>query len=330
VDGTDLWLGIDLGGTDIKAVAVDCDGRVRWARAIATCAPEGRDAVVARLLSLMATAAGEVAPARVRGVGYAIPGILDLATGTVELLTNFTPDWTGFGLKDALEQGSGTPISMLNDVRAATVAEQMWGGGRAYRNFICIAIGTGIGGGLVLNGELYFGSRGAAGELGHQTMDPDGPRCNCGNYGCLEALASGYAITRRAREAIACGDVQLAELLGSAEPEPHQVAEAARQGSAGACRIFDEVGTFIGRALANLVCTLNPEAIVVGGGISRAGDLLIDPIRAELARRTVVFSRERGGVEVLESPMGGQGGAIGAAAWALRQSADLATWTHVS
>jgi glucokinase len=328
VDETDLWLGIDLGGTDIKAVAVDADGRVRWARAVATLAQERPEAVVEQLLDLMRTAAGEVAPARVCGVGYAIPGILDLLTGTVELMTNFTGEWAGFGLRGALEHGSGVPISMLNDVRAATVGEQMWGAGRGYRDFICIAIGTGIGGGLVLGGELYMGSRGAAGEIGHQTMDPEGPRCNCGNHGCLESLASGYAIARRGKEAVARGDAELAELAGSTEPEPHQIAEAARLGSAGAQRIFEDVGTLIGRALANVVCSLNPEAIVVGGGVSRAGELLLDPIRAEIARRTVVFSPARGGVEVVASPMGGQGGAIGAAAWALRQTADLAT--HVS
>jgi glucokinase len=321
---TDLWLGVDLGGTDIKAVAVDESGRIRWACNIATRASDGRDAVVERLLGLMTTAEGEVSPARVHGVGYAIPGVLDPATGTVELLTNFTPDWTGFGLRDALERGSGMPISMLNDVRAATVAEQMWGAGRQYRDFVCIAIGTGIGGGLVLNGELYFGSRGAAGEIGHQTMIPDGPRCNCGNYGCLEALASGYAIAREAREAVARGDAELAALAGSDEPEPQQVAEAARRGSAGARAIFENVGTLIGRGLGNVVCALNPEAIIVGGGISRAGDLLLSPIRGEIERRTVVFSRHRGGVEVVASPLGGQGGAIGAAAWALRSAPDLA------
>jgi len=144
VEERGVYLGIDLGGTDIKAIVLGPEGRVLWDRRISTHAAEGRDAVLDRLAGVMAEAMRAFSPL-VRAAGLAIPGVLDLPTGTVELLTNFTPDWNGFGLRDALERRTGIPVSMLNDVRAATVAEQLWGAGRGYSDLICIAIGTGIG-----------------------------------------------------------------------------------------------------------------------------------------------------------------------------------------
>lgn len=314
-----LVLGVDLGGTDIKSAVLTSAGVIRWSGHTATCAAQGREVVLDRLAAVVAEAARAVAPTRLCAVGFAIPGVLDLSSGRIELLTNFTRDWTGFPLRDALAQRTHTPTFLLNDVRAATVAEHTWGAGRPYRDFLCIAIGTGIGGGLVLGGQIYMGSRGAAGELGHQTIIPDGPRCHCGNAGCLEALASGYALTRDAHTAIAAGDSELARLAGSDEPTPRQIARAAEQGSAGARAIYQRAGTYVGWALGNLVCVLNPAAIVVGGGVAAAGDLLLDPIRAEIERRTTVFTPERGGVAVLPSPLGGQAGAMGAAAWAMLQ-----------
>jgi glucokinase len=318
VRGTGVSLGIDLGGTEIKAVTLGPDGRVLWRRKIPTRALEGRDAVLARLADLVACAV-RIAPDRIGVVGLAFPGVLDMVSGRVEKIANLTADWNGFPLQDEMAARTGLPTFLLNDVRAATVAEQTWGAGRSYRDFICIAIGTGIGGGLVLNGELYLGSRGAAGELGHQTVVPDGRMCGCGNRGCLETVASGPALARAAREAILTGARELAELAGSEEPGPQEIADAAIKGSSTARAIFERAGTVIGTALGNLVCVLNPGAIVVGGGVAEAGDLLLQPIRDEIERRTVVFSRERGGVAVLPSPFDSQAGAIGAAVWARRQ-----------
>jgi glucokinase len=207
----------------------------------------------------------------------------------------------------------------LNDVRAATVAEHARGAGRAYRDFVFLAIGTGIGGGLVLNGELYLGSRGAAGELGHQTVVPNGSKCGCGNMGCLETVASGSAIAREALAAIQSGDRELADLAGSEQPTSHEVAHAALTGSSGARAIFARAGTLIGLVLSNLICALNPEAVVIGGGVAEAGDLLLQPIRDEIEKRTIVFSQARGGVEVLQSSLGSSAGALGAAVWAMRR-----------
>ena len=256
-------------------------------------------------------------------MGFAIPGVLDPRTGTVELLTNFTPEWAGFPLKTVLQERLGAPGSIPNMCAPRRLRSSMWGAGRGLTDFICIAIGTGIGGGLVLDGALYLGSRGAAGEIGHQTIVPDGPRCNCGNRGCLEALASGYAIAREAREAILHGDSELADLAGSRRPDPHEVTLAAHRGSEGAKAIYEQAGTYIGRALGNLVCVLNPQAVVVGGGIAKAGELLLAPMRAEIERRTVVFTPERGGVAVLASPLGGSAGAMGAAGWSMKLPSEV-------
>jgi glucokinase len=316
----DTFLGIDLGGTEIKVALLAPEGSVLWSTTRPTGAADGRDAVVERLVDLLNSALRHAGSARVLAAGVAVPGVVDAAAGRVEKVANLTTDWNGFDLQQSLTGRVELPVAILNDVRGAALAEAVWGGGRPFRNFICIAVGTGIGGGLVLNGELYAGSRGAAGELGHQTVLPDGPLCGCGNRGCLETVASATAIARAARTAVEAGDRELAALAGSERPAPHQVAQAACRGSETARAIFTRAGTWLGLALGNLVCALNPEAIVVGGGVAEAGDLLLEPVRREIGRRTVVFSAERGGVRVIQSPLGGRAGAMGAAAWAMRQA----------
>lgn len=314
------YLGIDLGGGEIKAVALSTDSQVVSRQRVTTAAAQGRDAVLARIASLVSSlsaqlrAQGPRGTASVRAVGVAAPGVLNMDTGACELLPAFTPEWTGFPLKQQLEERLRLPVFVINDVRAATLAEHVCGAGRPYRDFACIAVGTGIGGGLVLDDQLYFGSRGGAGELGHQTVVPDGPVCGCGNRGCLEAMASGPAITRRAREA--ADDVHLRRLVGTDEPTPKQVAEAAVAGNRTARDIYAQVGQLIGLALGNVIVTLNPQAVVVGGGVSLAGEVLLNPIRREVERRTVVFTWERGGVDIVRSPLEGEAGAIGAATWA--------------
>jgi glucokinase len=317
-----LNLGIDLGGTEIKAVVLGDDGRVRWNTQVETLAPEGRDAVLDRVVRLVDAAANAVAPTRIEALGIAIPGVVNMEAGQIELLTNLTPDWNGFAVQAALADRTGLEVSLLNDVRAATLAEHTVGAGQGYSSFICVAVGTGIGGGLVLDNMLFLGSRGAAGEIGHVTVVPDGRRCNCGNYGCLETEAGGPAIMRAAQAAIDGGEEELAILAGSRCPSPLQIAQAAEGGSSTARAIFAHAGTMIGLALGGLICALNPQAIVVGGGVAKAGDLLLAPIRAEIVRRTVVFKPQRGGVAVVQSSLGGWAGAIGAAAWAARGRPD--------
>jgi glucokinase len=315
----EIFLGIDLGGTEVKAAALNPAGEVLWSGRASTGVPEGREAVLSRIEGLIRRAGRAMEPAPLAAVGIAAPAVIDMDTGTLEHLSNFTAEWDNSPLRADMERRTGLPIFVLNDVRAATVAEQIWGAGRYYQDFISVAIGTGIGGGLVLNGHLYGGSRGAAGEIGHVTMAPDGLPCGCGNIGCLETVASGPAIARAARAAIERGDADLSELAESCTPTPAQVTQAAQRGSESARVILAEAGRWIGLALGNLICVLNPRAVIVGGGVAAAGDLLLDPMRVEIERRTVVFPPARGGVVVVGSPLGGAAGAMGAAGWAMRQ-----------
>jgi glucokinase len=318
--GETAFIGIDLGGTDLKIVVMSDDGTILGARRARTEASSSRDAILAQIVFLVGQLRDDIEASdpstQFAAIGLAVPGVIDATAGRVEFTVALEADWNGFLATTALEQLLGLPTFLINDAQAATFGEQMLGGGRGYRDFACITVGTGIGGGLVMDGRLYSGSRGMSGVLGHTTVLPDGPLCGCGNHGCLEMVASGAAITRAAKQ------TKLAHAFGD-EPVgidslPRAVADAARNGNEIAKNIYEEAGVFLGIALGNLVCILNPQAIVVGGGVSQAGDLLLEPIRREIKQRTVVFSEERGGVDVIQSPLGTDAGAIGSARWASR------------
>lgn len=311
------YIGIDLGGTILKVVATRPDGAVLAARRVKTEARLPRADILARIASLVAELRDEVATAdsRLAAAGLAVPGVVDAPAGRVEFTVALAPEWNGFAAVTALEELIGLPTVLINDAQAATVGEQVQGGGRGYRDFVCVTVGTGIGGGLVLDDRLYTGSRGMSGVIGHTTVVPDGPPCGCGNRGCLELFASGTAIARAARDrglAFPLDDDADDDVAFS----PRVIAAAARAGDAGARALFEEAGTYLGIALGNVVCLLNPGAIVVGGGVAQAGELLLAPVRREIRWRTSVFSEERGGVEVVQSPLGGDAGAIGSAQWA--------------
>jgi glucokinase len=312
------FAGIDLGGTEIKAAVVAEGGEVIGRRSSPTLAVEGRDAVMGRIATLVEWARTTYGPDGLSALGVAVPGVLDSQTGRIELVANLTTDWNGYAMADGLERLTGLCPALMNDVRAATLGEATWGAGRDYREFICIAIGTGIGGGVVIDGRILAGSRGAAGEIGHMTQVPDGRPCGCGNRGCLETVAAAPAMMRAAQAAIDAGDAALAAACGG-EPTPAALALAARNGSQTATRIYADAGREVGQALGSLVCVLDPQAVIVGGGVAQAGDLLLDPIRREISARTAVFLHSSGGVEVVLGALGSDAGAIGAAAWAMRR-----------
>jgi glucokinase len=313
------FIGIDLGGTVLKIVATRPDGTILGSRRVKTESRLPRAAILGRIAALVGQLRDEIAASssasRLTAVGLAVPGVVDAPAGRVEFTVALAPEWNGFAAVATLEELIGLPTVLINDAQAATVGEHVQGGGRGYRDFVCITVGTGIGGGLVLDDRLYTGSRGMSGVLGHTTVIPDGPLCGCGNRGCLELVASGTAIARTARQR----ELAFATVDRAGDDDaysPRAVAAAAVAGDARARALFEEAGTYLGVALGNVVCLLNPRAIVVGGGVSRAGELLLEPIRQEIKRRTAVFSEERGGVEVIQSPLGGDAGAIGSAQWA--------------
>ncbi len=309
-------LAVDLGGTKLLVGVVGRDGRVLARQRIAT--PHGGPEPVARAIrdlarSLPRGAAG-TAGASFAGVGVAFAGPTDHERGVVY----DPPNLAGWGRETAfgalLARELGETVYVENDANAAALGEAWTGAGRGVRDLVYITVSTGIGGGLILAGRLYRGANGTAGEIGHVIVDPDGPRCHCGNRGCLEVLASGTAIARQAREAVAREEPTTLGRL-AAHPEEitaESVAEAARGGDALAAELYRRAGTRIGLVLSNLLALLNPKMIIVGGGVSKTGDLLFRPLRDAIRAR--VYPPPALGVEIVPADLGDDVGIIGAAA----------------
>jgi glucokinase len=283
-------IGLDVGGTNIKLVVLEGDEVVDRASE-PTRSEDGPDAVLDRLAAL-ARASGEAA-----SVGVAFPGLFD-GDGRGLLFPNLDGDWRGRPIREPLSHALGRPVALVNDGHAFAVAEARVGAARGARDVMCIVCGTGIGGGLVLDGRLHMGVDDRAGEIGHHTVVLDGHRCKCGNRGCLELYAGARAIAQTAgRESF---DVTVA---------------AARAGDGTAVAAIRRAGELIGVAVANLTIFLTPERVVIGGGVAEAEELLIEPLRAELARRAAnVAPLEH--IEVVRATLGPEAGAIGAALFA--------------
>jgi glucokinase len=257
----------------------------------------------------------------VGGVGIGVPGVLDMDRGVTLFLPNLHGEWRGVPLRATIEQKVGLPVCLLNDVRSFTLAEKTFGAGRDVETIVGMAIGTGIGGGLVIDGKLYLGLQGTAGEVGHHIIDPYGPRCGCGSRGCLEAFASGPAITATALKAIAQGTTtRIAELVSYDlnDVTPKVIAEAAQDGDPVAQEIYQRVGFYIGIGVTNLITIISPEKVVIGGGVAQAGDLLFEPIRRTVRETAKVAPVEK--VAVVPADLGTDAGLIGAAVWASLQA----------
>ena len=284
-------LGIDIGGTSFSVGSVVEDGsRISVLRNEPTLAETGADDVLERLLALargvIAETLAQEPGASFLGVGIGAPGPLDRRSGLVLLTPNL--GWVDFPLRARIEAGLGMPAALDNDANCAVLGEWWSGAAKGTRHAIGFTIGTGIGGGIVVDGSLYHGVSDCAGEIGHTTIDANGRRCKCGNYGCLEAYASGPAIARRAIEAIEAGaDSGLPGMVGGALESitAQTVYEAAHAGDELAREVVNDTARFMGAGVANLINIFNPEVVVVCGGVTRAGDLLFVPLRREVARR---------------------------------------------
>lgn len=292
--GTSRHIGLDLGATNIKWAVLERTGEA-WSVVdrgrISTQAEDGTDAVLRRLATLATDARSRIGAIASLGVG--VPGLYDAVTGTTTFLPNLPPGWTDLPVAGPLEEWVGVPVFLINDARAFGLAELRLGAGRGCRTMAGLALGTGVGGVIVIDGRVHFGHDGTGGELGHQTLLPDGPPCTCGNRGCLEAFA------RADRVAAACGTATAEEAV-----------EAARAGDPVAVAGLAEIGGWLGIAIANVVVSLTPERVVIGGGVAGAGDLLLEPIRDEVRRR--VHVTDLGQVEIVAAELGTWAGAIGA------------------
>lgn len=308
-------LGIDLGGTKIAGAIVSAGLEVIARDYTQTRAEEGPQPVIERIaavISRLVDAAG-MRPGELGSIGIAAAGVVDISRGLVVTSPNL-PGWTDVPLAEIFGERFGTGVFVVNDANAAALGEHRLGAGRGTRNMVYLSLGTGIGGGIIAGGCLYQGRDGCAAELGHMTVDVGGPVCNCGRDGCLEALASGSAIAREARQRLDNGEASgLPEMAGgdTGAVTAELVTRAAREGDRLALEVMERAAFFLGVGLVNLIHIFNPEMIVVGGGLSRAGDLLLGPARRVVAERA--FPSCGRGLSIVPARLGDDAGVLGAA-----------------
>lgn len=317
------YIGCDLGGTNLRAGVVDpTNGKILADRSTPALAREGHDAVMERMAALMEQVITDsgLPKSDFGGIGIGVPGLLDLKNGLTLFLPNLSGHWKRVPLRDTIAGKVGLPTFLLNDVRSITYGEWKFGGGRGVDSMACYAIGTGIGGGIVVGGKLHMGVDGTAGELGHQTIDFNGPKCGCGSNGCVEAYASGPAIAAAGLKVVTQGaTTKIGELAGYDlnKIDAALIAKAANMGDEIARDIYERAGEALGVAISNTLVTIDAHKIVIGGGVAQAGDLLLDPIRRTIKKRVFIMPLEE--VEVTLAELGGNAGIIGAAAFAASQ-----------
>ncbi len=314
-----LYLGIDLGGTKIATAVVSRGGEILAQARGPTPARHGVHAVVRAMAALATEAVNEAALdlRSLAGVGLGAPGPIDAEAGLVVSPPNL-PGWRNVDLAELLGEMLHTRLVLGNDANLAALAEHRFGAGRGCSPLVYLTVSTGIGGAILLDGKLLSGVRGTAGEVGHMVLLPQGPLCGCGNRGCLEALASGTAIARQARESVRRGvPSALAERFAS-QPElvtAASVAEAARGGDLEALIILRTAMDHLGRGVANLVSLLNPERVVIGGGLASLGPDLLEPVTAAVHRLANPVAASS--VSILLAELGPDAGVLGAAAAAM-------------
>ena len=305
-------IGVDVGGTNVKVALVDKSGSIVYSDTVPTRAEMGYEYTISNIIKAIQSLMKESKTSKdlIEGIGFGFPGQIDCDNGIVRLAPNI-PGWIDIPIADIVSKEFGIPVKVDNDVRCAALAELNFGAGKGAKNMICITVGTGIGSGLIINGKLVRGASNAAGELGHIKLQMhDGPICGCGDTGCLEAFASGPAIVAMAEEYIKGGKSTKYRELANPDITPYIVAEAAKQGDVVAKKIFETIGSYIGIGLASVVNLLNPEKVVIGGGVADAGDLLFIPIKETLKKRTMPI--QGSAVEVVHAELGNTAGVIGA------------------
>ncbi len=308
------WIaGVDIGGTNLRVGMVPFAGGAPEVVVRERTRPErGPEQVAARVGRMLRDAVGEAGKGAVAGIGVGCPGPLDRKAGVVLETPNL--GWRNVALRDLIAEATGLPVALDNDANCAAYGEWWQGAGRGAERLVGLTLGTGIGGGIVIGGEIYHGASGAAGEVGHMSVDYGGRPCACGSRGCVEAYASGPGIAARADEGLAAGaDSRLAATArnGRGAVTARSVCEAAAGGDAYAARILRETAGILAVAVANLINLLNPDAIVVAGGVAAAGDHLFGPLVDEVSRRT--FPSAAGVCRIVPAQLPDTAGVIGAA-----------------
>lgn len=305
-------IGVDVGGTNIKIALVGTNGEIVYSNSISTRAEMGYEYTISAMKQAVVDLMKETKTdaKNIEGIGFGFPGQIDYKNGIVRFATNI-PGWVDVPIEEIFEKEFGIPTRVDNDVRCATLGELNFGAGKGCKNLVCITLGTGIGSGIVVDGKLVRGASNVAGEIGHIKLQMNGgPLCGCGDYGCFEAFASGPSIVAMAQEYIKGG--KSAKFREMADPEitPYIVAQAAKEGDVVAKRIFTIMGEYVGFGLASVINLLNPERIIIGGGVADAGEIIFAPIRETISKRAMPIAAAA--VEIVPAQLGNMAGVIGA------------------
>jgi glucokinase len=322
---SELLAGVDLGGTSIKIAIAEPNGDIIDSTTIPTDAHQGPDVVLSRIGDCVASLMASHSTSSLVGFGMGAPGLVDISQGIVQFLPNLHTQWRGVRAAEYLSNRFACQVRLLNDARVATLGELKFGHGKdaPHLTMVFFAIGTGIGGGVVVDGKLRLGQLGAAGEVGHQTMMSDGPLCGCGNLGCLEAIAGGAALTGEGVRLMKCGLAPELSRLTNGDVSaitPKLLAEAAVEDPA-VRKSLTRAAEYIGIAVSNVVTVLHPDLIVLGGGVSEMGPLLFDTVENVVRKRVGMFSTEN--LRIEKSLLGERAGIAGAVALAIDASLNL-------
>lgn len=305
-------IGVDLGGTNLKIGAVSPSGELLFRTDMPSDVEEGRDAVLKKILNAIEDTRHMIKGKRLAGIGIGIPGVIDIESGVVVQSPNISV-WDGYNIKHALADKLSWPVYIENDSNAFTLGEAWVGAAAGVKNFCCLTLGTGVGGGIVLNGALWHGADGAAGEAGHITVEPDGAPCGCGSRGCLEQYISAKGLVRMAMQG---KDDKLAASFikgcgGIDGISAKAIADFARQGDPFCIRLFKRLAIYLGIGMADIVNLLNVEMIVIGGGLSNASDIFLESAKGEMLKRSLKMPGQR--VKIVAARLGENGGIFGAA-----------------
>ncbi len=310
----DFSIGVDLGGTNLRIAAISTDGQMLEKITLGVKVALGRDHVIGEMCgAILSLTEKHRSTGRFVGAGIGVPGIIDIETGMMRKCANL-PGWSDYPVRDVIERRIGARVFLDNDAKMAAFGEKWLGAGRDADNLAMITLGTGIGGAIILNGKIFYGMSGLAGEFGHVTIEPNGDTCGCGNRGCAERYASATALVRMAREAIESGKAPaLAAAANSGvEISARSLYDLATQGNQDAQRIFDRFGQVLGILLGGLINVLNLDMFVIGGGVVDAWDAFAPTMFAELRDRSLVYA-----ATAPEDPLGRKEGA----------SAQIASYT---
>ncbi|HEV7858574.1 MAG TPA: ROK family protein [Pyrinomonadaceae bacterium] len=313
---SELVLATDLGGTHLRAATVDASGHIHERVKQHTPKAEKADEIVRAIVAAARECESRTKErgAKIRAISVVVPGTVQTETGIVTKAPN-VPCLDGFRLAAALTSELSLPAVLENDANAAAVGEMWQGAGRGHRTIICVTLGTGVGGGLVLDGKLWRGADGAAGEIGHVGVEPFGVACPCGSRGCLEVYASATAIVRMTREA--SPRYPNSPLHTSEDLSAEKVYLAGLEGDEMALEVFRRMGVYLGIGLASLINVINPEAIVIGGGVAAGWDLFVGHLREQIAQRAFPIPAQR--AQILRAERGDDAGLLGAAHIAFSQ-----------